>query len=291
MLVFDFDGTLTLAEEEGAPFTEGYLDDLALLTGGNREEIGRLAARFASEIGPNDGWIFRGQIVAPACVDPYLRIMPVARRILDHYGRFMDPRDREALLDRILHKYNYGKTAIAFRDGAFGLLNDLPRTTTWVVTNSATEPVQRKITDLGFRALQDAGVTQMSAAMNPLGWLKERVVGSAKKYENDPDWSDVVEPEMRIPGLDRPVLLRRRLYYETLDRLRREAGVDWDGVTVVGDIFELDLALLLALGGRGVLMANSFTPPYEIVYLENHERAHVVYNVSDLREYLGLERY
>ena len=52
------------------------------------------------------GWLFHGHIVAPATVDPYLRIMPVARKIFDHYGAFQSEADRTRLLDGILYKYN-----------------------------------------------------------------------------------------------------------------------------------------------------------------------------------------
>ena len=57
------------------------------------------------------GWVFGGQIVAPASVDPYLRIMPVARRIFDACGVFSDLADRDRLLDDVLYKYNYAKSA------------------------------------------------------------------------------------------------------------------------------------------------------------------------------------
>ncbi|OGL72212.1 hypothetical protein A3D69_01120 [Candidatus Uhrbacteria bacterium RIFCSPHIGHO2_02_FULL_54_11] len=202
---------------------------------------------------------------------------------------FLNPHDREQLLDRILYKYNYGKSATVFRVGASGLLSRLPRDTTWVVTNSATEPVERKVRDLGVQTLRDAGITNISNTMNPMGWLKGRVVGNAKKYANDPDWkTERVPAEMQIPGLDRPILLRRRLYFETLNRLRREADVKWPDITVVGDIFELDLALPLHRGARVVLMANEHTPDYEVRYLKEHPNASVVRSIPELRTFLDI---
>ena len=50
LLVLDFDGTLTDAEAEGAPFRDGYLEDLALLTGRDAAEIRAMAADFEAEI-------------------------------------------------------------------------------------------------------------------------------------------------------------------------------------------------------------------------------------------------
>ncbi|MFM2152956.1 MAG: hypothetical protein RL199_1391, partial [Pseudomonadota bacterium] len=38
LVILDFDGTMTDAEAEGAPFRDGYLQDLATLTGRPLEE-------------------------------------------------------------------------------------------------------------------------------------------------------------------------------------------------------------------------------------------------------------
>lgn len=238
--IFDFDGILTDAEAEGAPFTSGYLDDLSALTDIYRPVIEQLATRFAAEISPNDGWIFDRQTVAPACVDPYLRIMPVAHAILTLYRAFMDPLDRARLLG-VLHRHNYEKSATVFR----------------------------------------------TATMNPMNWLVERIIGSAQKYVNDPQWQRVPDL-MWIDNLARPVLLRRRLYFKTLESLRTKAQAKWKDVTVVGNIFELELALPLALGARVVLMGNEHTPLYEIAYLARHPRANIARSIPELRELLGI---
>ncbi len=279
LLVLDFDGTLTDAEAEGAPFREGYLEDLAMLCGRSLEETRTLADRFEEEV-KNDvagfGWVFGGEIVAPAAVDPYLRIMPVARKVFDECGVFMDLDDRDRLLDNIMYKYNYGKSAIAFKDGARDFLTSREGTETYVITNSHTEPVQNKI-----RALSAQGDDAAE-----LDWLVERVFGSAKKYVVDPAW-DGLPRAMEIPNLSRPVLLRRRLYFEALDRLRRDAGLAWEDVVVVGDIFELDLCVPLALGGRVGLCANQFTPPYEVAYLEDHPRATIIRSMDDIAAFVG----
>jgi phosphoglycolate phosphatase-like HAD superfamily hydrolase len=152
VIVFDFDGTMTDAEREGAPFRGGYLEDLAALTGLPLAEIEASAARFEAEVAANPqrfGWIFGGHIVAPAIVDPYLRMMPVARRILDEAGAFMVEAERSRLLDAILYKYNYTKTHIAFREGARELLLGLQGQEVHIVTNSHTDAVQHKLKVLG----------------------------------------------------------------------------------------------------------------------------------------------
>lgn len=271
LLVLDFDGTMTDAELEGAPFRAAYLDDIAVLADLPRDEVESLAAQFEADVAANadsEGWLFGGHIVAPATVDPYLRVMPVARRILDSADAFTVPDERDRLLDGILYKHNYRQTAIAFREGAGAVLRSLKGTATYVVTNSHTEAVQRKIQTLG-------------GAERDLDWLVERVHGRAQKYALDNNF-DAVPASMQLPGLARPVLLRRRLYHDALDALRVAAEADWADVVVVGDIFELDLALPLAMGARVGLLANEFTPTWEQDFLADHARGAVLHDVSEI---------
>lgn len=217
------------------------------------------------------GWVFGGQIVAPACVDPYLRIMPVARMILDRYGRLQDATDRERLLDGVLYPHNYRRTGTAFRPGALDVLSRLQDAGAVIVTNSATDAVQHKL-----RALGDT--------LEPLA---QRVHGHAKKYLVD-DAFGAVPASIDLPGLSRPVLLRRPRYHAVLDELRLAAGVDWSAVTVIGDIFELDLALPLALGARAGLLASAFTPPYESRFIEGHERGKLLQSLADVLPFVNL---
>lgn len=276
MLILDFDGTMTDAEREGAPFRTGYLEDIATLVGLSFAEVDELARGFEAEVAANPnahGWIFKGRIVAPATVDPYLRIMPVARKIFDACGAFPGESDRSNLLDGILYKYNYPKTEMAFRAHAGDVLRELTGTPTWIVTNSHTVPVQNKV-----RAL-DGG-------SGDLEWLVARVFGRAQKYVVDEDFADVPE-SLTVDGLDRPVLLRRHQYHDVIAGLIAEAGSSWEDLLVVGDIFELDLSLPLAMGARVGLVVNDFTPEYERRFVADHPRGTLV---TDLRQIPGLLR-
>ena len=106
VLVLDFDGTMTDAELEGAPFTHGYLEDLALLVGraADDAEIAALVTSTRATIAsdPEAAFVWNGKAVAPSGVDPYLRIVPIAHVILDRFGAFPRPEDRSALLGRLL---------------------------------------------------------------------------------------------------------------------------------------------------------------------------------------------
>src|SRR5690242_2847483 len=207
VLVLDFDGTMTDAEAEGRPFRDGYLEDLCLLVGrpAGDPEITALADALEAEIAAAPGahpFLWMGRAVAPATVDPYLRMVPIAHRILDRFRVLPGEVDRGRLLGHVLYKYNYQKTLgrPVFRPGAGEVLRVLGGSPTWIVTNSDTHAVAGKIAALDREA---PGVA----------WLTSRVRGFARKFEVDDSWTGVAA-ELALPGLQRPVLLRRRAYHD-----------------------------------------------------------------------------
>lgn len=277
LLVLDFDGTMTDAEVEGEPFRGGYLEDVAALVDLPLAQVEAMARAFEAEVAADPGrfgWIYGGRVVAPATVDPYLRIMPVARKIMDATGSFLVEAERSRVLDAVLYKYNYTKTVTAFRPGAAELLGGLRDSgfEAYIVTNSHTEPVQRKVREL-------------AAGTGALDWLAARVTGRARKYVIDASF-ETVPAELNVPGLERPILLRRRHYFEALSSLLERHGLDWEQLRVVGDIFELDLSLPMALGASVALVANPHTPPYEIAWLEAHPRGVVLRGLDQVRAWL-----
>jgi phosphoglycolate phosphatase-like HAD superfamily hydrolase len=276
VLVLDFDGTMTDAEREGAPFIRGYLDDLAQLTGARepapRARLDAIAAMLDAAMlaAPAEhGYPWNGKLVAPASVDPYLRMVPIANAILDEWKAFADPIDR-ARLHQILFRYNYEKTRAApcFREGAGELLAALAGTETFVVTNSDTDVVRGKIETL------DGGSGRLT-------WLVPRVHGYAQKFEVDETWTDG-PADLHLPGLARPVLTRRRRYHDRLRALLDGAGATWDDLTLVGDIFELDLALPLAMGARVGLVASPRTPAYEVDFVRASGRGRVIERLDEV---------
>jgi phosphoglycolate phosphatase-like HAD superfamily hydrolase len=269
--VFDFDGTLTDAEEEGGPFQRGYLEDLSILTGLRRDAVSEHARRFLSELDARPemyGWEYEGRIVAPANVDPYLRMRAVAERILDHEHVFRDPFDRTHLLE-LLYRENYPKTLRVFRAGAREIIAALVGTHTYVATNADAETVRAKLRELSADAPEPTAVE----------WIVDRVYDNARKYLVD-DALTEVPAELAVPSLARPVLLRRRRYYELLDALRRRHGLEWNDLRIIGDIFELDGALPLALGAWFGLLVNARTPAYERDFVQQHPRGRILTDLS-----------
>lgn len=276
VLVVDFDGTMTDAEAEGRPFRDGYLADLAVLVGRapGDPEIAAIAQTVERELAERPGDVafrWNGRAVAPSSVDPYLRMVPIAGRVLDRFGAIPSDTDRGRLLGGVLYKYNYAKTLDrpVFRPGAGELLRDLAGREVFVVTNSDTDAVAGKI-------------ARLDGLVPGAGWLAPRVRGGARKFDVDDSW-DGVPAELAVPGLARPVLLRRRTYHDILARCLTDAGAaGWADLVVVGDIFELDLALPLALGARVALVGGPYTPPYEVDLVARHPRGRVLGSLAEL---------
>lgn len=278
VLCLDFDGTMTDAEAEGRPFRDGYLDDLCLLVGrqpGDPEvlEIAETTEAAIAAAPAAHPFLWMGRAVAPATVDPYLRMVPIAHRILDRFGVIPDATDRGRLLGGVLYKYNYAKTLghPVFRAGAGEVLRALGGSPTWIVTNSDTHAVAGKVAALDREA---PGVA----------WLTSRVRGFARKFDVDDAWAAAPDA-MALPGLERAVLLRRRAYFEILKSVLDEAGKTFEDLVVVGDIFELDLAMPLALGARVGLVVGPRTPEYERTFVTNHPRAMLIEDLSQIPKF------
>ncbi len=278
VLVLDFDGTMTDAEAEGRPFREGYLEDLCTLVG--REpgdpEILEIADRVEADLVSKPAshpFLWMGRAVAPATVDPYLRMVPVAHAILDKFGVLRDAGDRGKLLGGVLYKYNYAKTLghPVFRAGAGEVLRALGGRDAWIVTNSDTHAVAGK-------------VAALDREVPGVAWLTSRVRGHARKFDVDDTWTGAAS-ELLLPGLSRPVLLRRRLYHDILETILDAAGATFADLVVVGDIFELDLAMPLSLGARVGLVASPHTPPYERAFVDDHPRGRVLEDLAEIPGY------
>lgn len=276
VIVLDFDGTMTDAEAEGTPFRVGYIADLKVLVGAETAEeqakVDAIARRVETELTSypeRHPFRWAGREVAPASVDPYLRMVPIADAVFNEYGVFASLPERGRLTGGVLYRYNYERTLgrPVFRDGAGATLQALAGSETYVVTNSHTTAVQDK-------------VRRLDADVGGVAWLAARIHGDARKFDIDDSWAGAPS-ELRVPGLRRPVLLRRRRYYERLCSILRPLNASFADLTVIGDIFELDLALPLALGARVGLVASPYTPPYEQAFVAEHPRGRVF---SDLTE-------
>ncbi|MBI3203151.1 MAG: HAD family hydrolase [Myxococcales bacterium] len=276
-VLLDFDGTFTLAEEEGAPFVEAYRADLA-------QRLGRDVAADWDECEatvrarPTEyGWLFQGKLVAPGNADPYIRSTTVARMLFDRFDAYLDPTEREGALSDLYFK-SYERSATVFRPGAKRVLEILLASGVplYVVTNSGTDAVTRKVEQL----LPDA-------ARRPI------VRGNAKKAFIEPpsevDGAFAGLPERQsLEGLERPVYLRRGRYYEVLRDIWQETHTRPERTLFVGDIYELDLAMPFHLGVAIHLIASEVTPDYERRFVAREQQGGLSETLDAVLERVGL---
>jgi hypothetical protein len=277
-VLIDFDGTFTLAEAEGAPFVAAYRADLSERLGRNIEAEWAEAEATVRARPTEFGWSFHGKLVAPANADPYIRSGTVARILMDRFGAYPDEDERDAVLGD-LYLSSYEHSGIVFKADARETLLSVMGTghSVYVVSNSATNVVARKIDSL----------LSTTSAPRPV------VRGNARKaFIVEPDEVDAafaaLPERQELPGLARPVYLRRGRYYEVLRRIWRESGTRPESTLIVGDIYELDLAMPHHLGVRVHLIAGETTADYEKRFVASLPTGGVSDSLSGVLPRLGV---
>ncbi|HLC77071.1 MAG TPA: hypothetical protein VJH04_02605 [archaeon] len=265
-ILLDFDGTLTDVEEEAKPFLVEWNILLSQATGIPASTLLEGTEKVKSEVlsDPNwYGWKVNGHIVAPATADPYVLATTLYQILFDRiekngsYDISSFQRSRDQTMQGIF-KEAYKKAGIVFLEGSRDFLETLIKyLSVRVVTNSDASNVRNKL-----QRLTDY----------PVG-----VIGDAKKYDvpasPDPEFT-------HIKGLDRKVFLTRPNYRKILDEF------DPKETAVVGDIYELDLALPEHMGFTVVQIATPNTPSYEIAHHEGRPRNFFARNYSEALGFL-----
>lgn len=277
LIILDFDGTFTDVEEEAGPFFEAYDADVARLVGEDPRPYFEAASAKIRQNPGVYGWTYGGHVVAPGNADPYLRATVMMNMLFDDRGLFPDPTERTAVLQK-LYFDNYPKAGTVFRPEAKRVVETLLASTipTYVVTNSQTDAVQTKLD-----------------ALDPVGRDKLNVRGDAKKYivaePASPDATfDALPAELRCAELERPVFLRRGPYYELLSEIWRATDSTPERTLIVGDIYELDLAMPCHLGVHCHLIANTNTPLHERAQVEGAPRGLVSTSLEPVLTRAGL---
>ncbi len=252
-VVLDFDGTFTDVNEEARDFPAAYRADVQDLLGRDVSEAWAEAERIIAADPDRYGWDFEGKLVAPANADPYILSSAIAVLVFRKFGVLKSPRLRSDVA-QLIYKSAYEKTRTAFRPHARDVLealvgSGLPVT---IVTNAHTAMVKKKLDDLG---IPEAKRPRLH------GEAKKFIAGSLDKA--DPAF-DALPETATIPGLARPVYLRRAHYYQALRSIwDQNPGTDPSNTLVCGDIYELDLALPARLGAHVHLVTRGGTNSYE----------------------------
>lgn len=180
---------------------------------------------------------------------------PITDKILGKLGIILSQQERRALLAKLFLE-NRPKMGESFKEGADEFLSEvwsLFHGRVHVVTNNTPDKVKERISHLSSNHSHIP------------------IIGGAKKYEVVDSW-EAVPKTITVSGLERPVYLRRQHYGEALDKIRQEQRTDMSRIAVVGDIWELDLALPQYLGMHTGLTPNPTTPQYEKDVVANYKK-------------------
>lgn len=273
---FDFDGTLTDADACAAPFLEAFRARVARRAGLARDAFAAAWTSFADEVDAHPerhGWVVDGQVVAPACADPYLRASRVAKLMLEDT---LPLAEREAAVDAdFAESYRHVRTV--FREEAAEIVDAVLASgrVACIVSNTRRAWIEARL----------AGLSPRSSEL--------RVAGEAAKWAIAPSTSAPerlaqVPEQLALDGLGRPLLLRRGRYLDAIVAMEAALGVRIDRALVCGDVFELDLCMPHALGAHVHLVARPTTPAYELRAIAAMPRAGTSSDLQALRERLGL---
>lgn len=255
-VVFDFDGTLTDPGAEAALFEALYREKLAAATTPLVLAHWSAAANQVDTAPETHGLMIGRVIAAPGDADPYVRCFTLTQ-LLDKELKLAS--SYEALQQVAVECYQAVYSEMTahhwsnamFRADAAACLSALRELDIqlWVVSNADVRLVEKRLAALW--------------GSPPL-----RVVGNAQKHCIGPSRNAdpallAISEDTFLPGLARPLKLQRGLYFDALRKVWSESQVGPSDTLVVGDIYEMDLALPAALGASVHLIQNGRTrQPY-----------------------------
>lgn len=268
-VILDFDGTCTDVEQEAQGFLAAYKRDLAALLGA--PDVDAAWAEKEAEVladPSRHGMVMNGKMVAPP-VDLYLLATAVGALVAPG----MDDEKTEQLF-----KDNYRFTTSHFKTETKGVIEALAAADVglYVVTNSDPGTVGAKLD-----ALAPAGRETIRLHGNARKFL----VSEPRRYADHARFAAVPET-FQVADWGRPVYPRRGHYFDALQSIWQASGTMPADTLVVGDVFELDLALPATLGCRVHLTAGPRTLDYERRAVEAFQ-GRATADLSAVLDYLG----
>lgn len=244
-VIFDFDGTSTQVEDVQEKFLESYRRRLERACGVEFTKQWKKALAAVEAASPKAAWTTIGHApAAPAYADPYIAAGEAVAWMERRWAEAGQPR---VTVPSDLYKTAYVEHPAPFRPELAEVLEALVTSGKKVtfISNSATDTIGNRLTD--------------ALASRPQVREKITVIGHAGKFfVKELAWDAALpkawaalfaELPVSAPGPGRPVYLRRGEYFQALVKAC-EAGrkVKASETMVVGDVYELDLALPQAIG-------------------------------------------
>jgi hypothetical protein len=293
-VIIDFDGTLTVEEEQARPLAEKALDTLAHeIIGGTAS--GSVRQRLAKDYqatqeqllkAPHRYWWEVNGLIASYCDEGAFILNTTTLQVMlrenKAYARAVAAAFPQAEYDPVVDCTNYlfhrhtAELPPAFRPAAEWVLNQLladPERRPIVLTNSLGDKVRRLLGTLSL----DGEVT---------------VLGDTRQYDMDPGWThQFAHPELgslQVWPLSnkRKVDLRRPVYYRALVR----AASGGSTLAVVADTFSLPGGLPLLMGIPFYLTRTAYTPDWCVRVVEAHPLGCVLDNLGELPSALDQDR-
>jgi phosphoglycolate phosphatase-like HAD superfamily hydrolase len=254
-IVLDFDGTLTDADAHAPAFYEASGQELAQRLGWDGSTLRRewqRARAVVAGLPSTAAWMVNGRGVCPATADPYLIANSVTQLLFsEHRPALASAALTAGVLE--VHRAAYRRVPPPLRPEACSVLEELCAGGYHlrVVTNSHTQAVAGMLDALSFRG-RDQVIVRGDAG-------KFSVCGSAAADARFESLPEVVE----WPEVGRAIHLRRGRYFDLLRATWDETGTDPASTLVVGDVFELDLAMPVVLGTHVHLVTRAGTMLHE----------------------------
>jgi phosphoglycolate phosphatase-like HAD superfamily hydrolase len=243
-VVFDFDGTCTQIDR----VQQGFLDDYgaAIKAPHAAWHAAQDAVRAAA---PNAGWTVLGApSTAPAGADPYILAFEAAQLLV---------REKTIAPPPDVFKQVYTAHVAPFRPELVDVLGKLAKRGIEIgfISNSGKADIEARLDSLGLdealrkRIHVTGGASKFLVRELPFAPVSPAVTGKRRaKFERLPAAAAARDKRMR-----RPLYLRRGAYFEALCAFYDSFGDARFPIAktlVVGDIYELDLALPQALGAK-----------------------------------------
>lgn len=244
-VVLDFDGTCTLVERVEKAFLDEYLTILAAANALQRDALAPLWKAAIDDVraaAPEAGWtLLDVPSTAPAAADPYI-LSGEAALLLKRRGTI-------SAIPGDAFKQAYGRHEAPFRpelEDVLEALVDKGLQVGFISNSERTVIAARLEKHLGGKLMEKIHVTggaaKFKVAELPVGWAGD---GAASR-----DRFEALPGAATGQGLRRPIYLRRGWYFDAMCTFWKSfgAGYSMTETLVVGDVWELDLAMPQALG-------------------------------------------
>jgi hypothetical protein len=284
-VIIDFDGTLTVEEEQARPLADRSLDTLAseILSLPRQQLAADYDATQARLLAaPNQYWWEVNGLIASYCDEGAFILNTTTLQVMlrenPAYAQAVAEFFPHAEYDPVVDCTNYlfhrhtAELPPVFRPGAGELLAFLqhhPAFRPVVLTNSLSDKVRRFL-----------GMLSLDGDID--------VLGDTRQYDMDPSWRQhFPHPELgqiQVWPLaeGRQVDLRRPVYYRAL----LDAASDGSRLAVVADTFSLPGALPLLMRSPFFLLRTPYTPLWCLQVVKAHPLGQVVGSLVELPERL-----